>query len=258
MDTITYIGDTVSARMWSRWTLYKAAQKDSVLQTDSIVMAFVATMRATVLGKLDSLDSQLIWGMDSTTAQLLSNANTKITATDSIGSLWKEVNSIALLKVLQLDTAYTGSDITKLEAISALCPDKYGPAIYKARELLTSIDARPRLFLNACEEFDIPQMPSQRLADPEAEEAAAENSMENRIAVYPNPSNGQLTVGVYYESERQFSFLMTDLSGKVVHSVMLSMGVNQLYLTLAPGSYFYSIIEVSGASLYKGNVVVIR
>jgi len=260
MDTITYLGDTVSARMWSRWILYKAAQKDSSLQADSIVMAFVDTMRTTVLGKLDSLDIQMLWGMDSTAAKLLSDANTKITTTDSVGSLWKEVNSIALLKVLQLDTAYSGTDLTKLESISALCPDKYGPAVYKARDLLTSIDARPRLFLNACEEFDIPQMPSQRLADPNAEEEEMETTGESRIQIYPNPSNGLLMINVMVsvENERAMTFRLMDLSGKIVQLSHLFVGTNQVQLAVAPGSYLYSIVAPTGVSLKHGKVVIVK
>jgi len=213
-------------------------------------------MRTTLLGKLDSLDQLMLWGIDSITANSLFQASKGINVTDSTGSLWVEVNDIALMKVLQLDTTYTTNDLNKLEAIGALCPTKYGPAVYKARDLLTAIDSRPRLFLHACEEIDVPQMPSLRRADPDVEEE--ENISNKGIEVFPNPSTGQLTVSIYYENEQQFSFSVTDLSGKVVHSGLVSIGLNQVHLTLTPGSYLYSVTDANGASLHKGNVVIIK
>ena len=138
LDTLTYRGsDSLKVRKHSNWNLYKAAQTDTILAADSTVISFVDSMKTTVFGELDSLRGELKWNLDSTKTANLLAANTKVTTADSLESLLKEVNELALKYVLPADTLLDSTNRAKLIDIAALCPLYHGPAVYDARRYLS-------------------------------------------------------------------------------------------------------------------------
>lgn len=65
-------------------------------------------------------------------------------------------------------------------------------------------------------------------------ESMAVNDVKNlKSSIYPNPSNGQFTL----ETEKSGNIIITDLSGKFVHSNIVEKGRNQLKLNLQSGTY---------------------
>lgn len=65
-------------------------------------------------------------------------------------------------------------------------------------------------------------------------ENMAVNDIKNlKSSIYPNPSNGQFTL----DTEKSGNIVVTDLSGKLVHSSIVEKGKNQLKLNLQSGTY---------------------
>jgi len=216
-------------------------------------------MKTTPFGRLNELETLMVWNMDSAYVDSLTNINSKITAADSIESLWKEVNELALKYVLPKDTLLDSTNRAKLIAIAELCPLCYGPAVYRARAYLCSIDNDPRIALNDCERPSLPQPPSQRLAGPEDESGPEEDENELRVSVYPNPNRGDLTINVTGGNEDDvYTFVVVNLIGEHVYSVPLHSGENTVNLPLAAGSYLYRIDSKDGTTIEKGNVVILQ
>lgn len=83
---------------------------------------------------------------------------------------------------------------------------------------------------------------------------------EDRIRVYPNPSNGMLVVDILmaHSNDQSMSLRVTDLTGKTVYQSSMQVGMNRMELTLAPGSYLYSINDASVATLQNGKLVIVQ
>jgi hypothetical protein len=83
---------------------------------------------------------------------------------------------------------------------------------------------------------------------------------EDRIRVYPNPSTGMLVVDIIMadSNDQSMSLKVTDLSGKTVYQSSMQVGMNRIELTLAPGSYLYSVADASGATLQNGKCVIVQ
>ena len=251
MDTATYFGDTIMSRFWSRWTLYQASKNDSLLQADSLVMAFADTMRATVYGILDSINGAMHWGINDSVAGLLQDRIKTLTVSDSIGSLWKEVNDLAIASILKMDTAYGETEIAQLEAIGALCPQQHGPAVYIARALLTGIDNRPRLFINECEDIYLPPAPSERRGD---ESLVLEQSVN--FTLFPNPNTGLFTVTTDSDS-LTYNLVLRDLAGRTIRTFSLTSRTTTIDISeLSQGTYIGLIQDHRKRTRYVERVII--
>ena len=121
---------------------------------------------------------------------------------------------------------------------------------------MSSIDNNPRIWLNDCEQFDLPVPPSQRFAQPEEEEIDEELT----VSVYPNPNQGDLTVLIVGgDEETGYQFYVMDVLGKAVYSSKLGSGLNDLQLPLAAGTYLYTVVKtLTSEVIEQGNVVVMQ
>ncbi|MCF8257709.1 MAG: T9SS type A sorting domain-containing protein, partial [Flavobacteriales bacterium] len=258
LDTLTYLGDTAKARIFSKLALYRAALADSSLAADSIVALFVDSMRHTKLAVLDSIQSEMKWGMDTVAANRLQAQLNKLTPTDSIESLWIETNSLIADLLSKMDTVPDGSAVSDLEALAALCPLDHGPAIYAAREILMAVDGRPRVFLNDCENPYIPQPPSERLAQPESQENKI--VWEPSASIRPNPSSGDIIVTIHsWDGDSEtYRFELLDPIGKPLFEQSLASNENRLTLSFASGLYLYRVTDSLGKKIAYGRLVIVH
>jgi hypothetical protein len=167
---------------------------DTTMAADSIVATFVDSMRQTIVAMLDSIHSQLFFGITAGKANGLVNLLDNITPQDSIESLYKEAIGHMADLFTEPDTVPNSSALTALESIATLCPLEHGTAIYSAREALTIADNRPRLFINECEILEVPQPPSQRLAEPDFDEEEASDALNVTMPGILAPSRAKLSL----------------------------------------------------------------
>jgi hypothetical protein len=133
-------------------------------------------------------------------------------------------------------------------------PLEHGPAIYAARSTLSAIDGRPRLLLNECELISPPQPPSQRLGEPEAE--SEENIKSEQHAIYPNPSNGHISI---YTTDVPLLLTIADASGRVCMRKTMTSEKTQLELgQLERGMYIAILSDEHGSIKLRQQIVMIR
>lgn len=138
--------------------------------------------------------------------------------------------------------------------IAALCPQQYGPAVYEARGLLMAIDNRPRMFLNECEEIDLPPAPSERRGQDEGPVIAVAAG----FALFPNPNGGRITVTTD-DDESSYSLLINDLAGRTIRNIPLSTSSSTIDLTtLSQGTYIVVITDDQQRSRYVERVVIAK
>jgi hypothetical protein len=77
-----------------------------------------------------------------------------------------------------------------------------------------------------------------------------DNMLQSKVAVYPNPSNGVFTVEL--PQAKGYTFMVTDLSGKLVKQQTASVGNNVLDMTgAAKGVYFLKVVSEAGSAVRK-------
>ena len=87
-----------------------------------------------------------------------------------------------------------------------------------------------------------------------------QNESDFQVMVYPNPSNGQINLGLHLNNTDVFTFFLSDLNGKtILHKELgvLDRGENQFELNLSnlkPGIYFYQLI--GSHSQAKGKFII--
>jgi hypothetical protein len=197
--------------------LFRAVRTDSILQTDSILIAFADSFVGTDLGRLDTLDARLAPELDKTDVGRLSVAVSLITPTDTAAALWQEVLYLAFSKWSDADTlvVLSSGDTARLEEISLLCPYEYGPAVYRARGLLFRPDTAWFALGHVCELGAEPVEPSFRLME-DGSEGDGLAGTDHGASIYPNPTTGQLHINLQYGQEDKAAWRMFDLTGRTV------------------------------------------
>jgi hypothetical protein len=68
------------------------------------------------------------------------------------------------------------------------------------------------------------------------------------IFIYPNPSNGEMTISTSKPLEQNASFEVYDIAGRLVKSLPIDLSFTQvkISLNLSPGIYNYKLIGVTG------------
>lgn len=136
-------------------------------------------------------------------------------------------------------TVLTGSDSTRLWSIGALCPYIYGPAVYTARTMLFSIDSTYFSLGNDCE---VPYYAVSSGKRDGSDEDEPEQSEENpKVFVYPNPSNGQVTVRFNGDVPEGCLFELTGIDGRSVRVVSVNKTESTFNLQIAAGLYIYKV-----------------
>ena len=262
LDSIVFTGsDILAVERLTKLQLFRGTEADSILQLDSILVAFADTFALTDLGKLDIAERQLKLHIAKGRAgKLAADVNT-VTPLDTIASLWKELLSMAYSKWADDDstTVLSGLDSTRLWDIGALCPYTDGPAVYLARTMLFSLDSAYFSLGHECE-FPVYNEPSGKQSG-EDEENEAEPSTEEKLSVrvYPNPTEGELTVRFNSDIEADHLLIITGLDGRYVSTFPLSSISSTVSLkTLSPGLYFLEISDLSGSSVFNGKIVLIE
>ena len=128
-----------------------------------------------------------------------------------------------------------------------MCPFTEGLSVYEARGLIHNWDDST-FYYNPCE-IKAPQSSSSRLANL----TKTEEVLATQIAVFPNPSNGNLVVN---SNVKECIFEVFDLMGKKLMSKNLSEGESKLNLSnLSSGTYLYKISQ-SGATIKTDKLIL--
>jgi hypothetical protein len=252
LDSVVYSGDdSIVKRRLAHLELFRAIRTDSLLQTDSILIAFADSFVGTDLGRLDTLDARLAPELDKTDVGRLSTAANLIPVTDTVAALWKEVLYLGFDTWADADTlvVLSSADTARLTEIALLCPYEFGPAVYRARGLLFKPDTAWFAMGHVCELGAEPIEPSMRLAEEESGEEMQPHA-ETFAKVYPNPTSGVLHISLKYAEEDIVFWRVLDLTGRSVSVSKEHSGRSeqvQDMSALRPGIYLLQL-HVNGIS----------
>jgi hypothetical protein len=82
----------------------------------------------------------------------------------------------------------------------------------------------------------------------------------SRVSVYPNPTNGDMTVKYFIPKNEKAEFAVFDLSGQKITSYILAGENNQLTISernLTPGIYLYNVVS-NGKIVKQDKIVIIK
>ncbi|MBI1289206.1 MAG: T9SS type A sorting domain-containing protein [Flavobacteriales bacterium] len=266
LDSIAFEGvDSVVTARLTKLQLFRSVEADSILQLDSILVAFRDTFELTDLGKLDRIARQLKMNIStsSTSKTLVDLGN--VSPTDSIASLWKDVLEMAFGKWGDDDTTTTlsSSDSTLLWQIAALCPYRYGPSVYTSRTMLFSLDS---MYLSLGNDCEIPGFadPSEKRDGSHDDSPPVSTSIvgDIQIDILPNPAtDGWLTINVTGMTENdRLRLHLYSLEGRLIRTDNLVQSSTRVNVsTVTSGTYFVKVENAkSHESLWRGKIVLLN
>ncbi len=245
-DSIS-MGEYATESSWTgKQAVYEMLKLDSVLMDSSVVLQeFYSATDSTNIGKVTNTGILLI----QTNTDSAASVNQTINPELQIEQNYKELDNIYIS--LMNGTASDSMQIQILEAIALQCPQQGGLAVYRARVLLNVLYDDVRYWEDNCAS-------SARMATPEEPNAMVNGN--GNVVLYPNPSNGFMTLAYNLSSERQGEFVIYDLLGNTIAKTNLAKGMNekQIDLTaLASGIYYYRV-TVGGIVIKNDKIVIAK
>lgn len=159
------------------------------------------------------------------------NVNSAIVANNNQEQNQKDFNSIYCVYV-QADSLVSTTQIFNLQNMAQLCPFTEGLAVYEARALMRNWDDTT-VYFNVCENNPPQYSANSRLVN------TTQTVSESMIGVYPNPTNGSLTVTC---NCKDCIFVVYDIAGRIVLSQKLSENETKVDVSsLNNGTYIYKI-----------------
>ena len=260
IDTIGNTDDG-DGKWKAKKSLYEELRTDSaLLDSSNIVEMFYDTTGVDAIGKLTDAATAVAAIADTTiqddstaVAQRIADAETKNAAvsaqvTPELNE--KAVNEIYLTSVARGRYIFTAAELAQLTSIAHQCPYTGGFAVYMARNLLRTTN--PFLTFNdvtGCSGY------SQRKAKYSEEKRGISN-----YKIYPNPTNGLLTIECADEATKEAVIIFRDALGVEVkiQKVNFVNGSMQFDITeLAPAVYSYSVLA-NGELKGTGKIAVIK
>jgi hypothetical protein len=183
-------------------------------------------------------------GARATAAANLLPLNAALTGSASYQINEKLVNQIFLQTVAIDNLDFTETQLVSLGNIAALCPLSDGEAVLKARAMLQLVQGSPLNFNDA--------------ANCVGGERSGRHLMVQSIRVYPNPTNGLVTIEYQAANSENIQFLLFNTLGQVVSSVTLPQGQTNIQLPLgdlSEGVYWYTCPGLQNTS---GKLVISR
>jgi hypothetical protein len=195
--------------------LYRQLSMDTALYNSNQWKPFVDSMKNTVLGRSMNRNTY---------------ARASIQATNNF-----DLNVQALEPILhkiELDSLLNSADSATLWQLANLCPYYDGIAVYQARSILQQMGFPP--IVNDCEVIKMPSSRYIRTKQLEENES---------VKLYPNPTEGTITIEYEVGEDENTTFELTDLLGKKQFRSQLSVGNNhQLNLEqMQSGLYIYRL-----------------
>jgi hypothetical protein len=259
LDSINFSGaDSIATERLSKLELFRAVCADSILQLDSILLAYVDSFIITDLGQLDTLSRHFGMDIPKSESGKLASAVDLVNTTDTIGSLWKELLIMAFDKWSDDDstTVISESDSIRLWDIGALCPYQFGPSVYLARTMLFSLDSAYLSLRSECEQTIFIDPSERRGQDGEDTE-----SLEQTVSaqVYPNPTHGILNVRLSGDLSASYMLCVTSIDGRRIFNTTLTESMQFVDLSkLSPGLYIVDIMDQGESVIFKGKFSIAR
>jgi hypothetical protein len=150
----------------------------------------------------------------------------------------------------------SAEQIGELIPIALSCPIKYGTGVFLARSMLNAVDSLShQSWENECELAPEP-ISERRGEEPSHPKKFQSNKYASAFAIYPNPTNGRLTIACSFDGKGELTIHSTDGKG-VFGPIVVTCNSTIDLASVNSGLYFVRIIESNG-SIYHAKLVVNR
>ncbi len=244
-DEIGYVLYPDESKVANQKRLFAELDENPVImQGDSILEDFYFTNANGNLGYITTVDEEVAQG----NPNAAENANNGIYPMTNSEWNQQQFNAIFLITLMQGNDSLTPQQIADLTAIAEQCPNEGGDAVWQARAMLDWVLHTALNFSDSCNGS------SARFAAPE------HTSAPPACKIFPNPNAGIATIFYDLPGVKQATFEVLDLTGRVLHSIVLDPKTSQKKIELsgiANGPYLYRIIG-DGQIIETGKLVMSR
>jgi hypothetical protein len=197
-------------------------------------------------------------------AKLFAAVDTKIAA-ENYSAAQSVLNTISPNNILEQNfmsvdqvliklhsSALNSNDVSTLQSVAVQCPLTGGSIVWRARALLNSYYKTILTYADACTGA---AGNGSRLASTASIESPSNNQAVN---VYPNPTNGKMTMDYDLISDAQLH--ITDVTGKLIGTYKLNATEKTIDInmeSLINGVYLYTVINEQGL-VKTGRIVIIK
>lgn len=175
----------------------------------------------------------------------------EILPTNSIEETSKEYYQLMLPQYKAGKTLYEFSDgaADSLRDIAYRCPFTHGEAVYLARGISRYLDTIWTDYSNVCEQMTT-----------EGGRMALKEQQDVVLDVYPNPTDGEVSVVFKHTEEKELSLLVYNTLGQIVWQKRLyrNMITNFDTKALQAGVYFCKLTDDNGKTISSKKLNVIR
>lgn len=165
----------------------------------------------------------------------------------------KEVLGILYTNITDLKGIGGGHE-ARLRDIAQLCPIDNGFGVYMARAALLKLDTLPRMYTSECERVPQPEDAYWK------EEVVAMESGDVQFQVYPNPSNGRITLSYTLNDDEIGKLSVFTMVGQQIMERSLDRSSNlvDIDLTGLSSSIYLLIVEVNGERRNTERISILR
>lgn len=242
--------NTPAARWIHREGLYKQIQVDSAFTIgDVLLTTFKDSANGGNVGRYTKA-MQLHSNGTMNSQNAIASAYGSVSGSapvDQIEQTYKEVETIMLDHLLNGGTL-SATEMNSLRSIAALCPYTYGNAVYVARGIIAPYDTTE--YEDLCNENNLRTAPEQSQIVFEPDD----------FKLYPNPTNGDITIEYHLAENESGTFELYSADGALIKSVSIQSAVNVSTISLtdlSAGMYYYTL-RINGEMKKSDKLVIIK
>ena len=143
-------------------------------------------------------------------------------------------------------------DLQEVFALANQCPAQQGLVVFAARNLYMQLTEKVTNFENVCEEG----VPTSRKLKNTLTKRIVAGTLNNKVQVYPNPSNGVVNIQLPLLNSGKWNVTVTDIYGKTIMNKPLTNTSSQLDISNVSGLYIATITNTqTGEQVIKKIVV---
>jgi hypothetical protein len=217
------------------------SMNDSLVDSSAILQNFYTTNLSSNLGNIVNIESNLAQG-NITAAQTL---NSTLSPSNVIENNYRNFNTSAINAA---NNAYTSADSLTLVTLANSCPATQGDVVYSARALYNAINNQYQYFEDNCNYDSLYATPAARKAKKSNTAFTTINKPLNNLLVYPNPSTGDVFISSSDLSDKAWTLIVTDVTGRTVieNNYSINNSLVKLNTQLTNGVYFIKVVMPDG------------
>lgn len=225
--------------------IYNELELHEGLREDSLLNAFYTTNTNSAFAVFGNVNTS-IENFDY--SQAITD-NNSVNPANIIEENQKAFNEIYLVRMDSVG-AYTESDYETLNSIASQCAIIGGEAVYQSRNLLMVLANNVIEFVDSCDAS----------IEPEEESEDKRVLMFNAMRLFPNPTQGNLTLECNLAENQSGELVLYDLAGKLIRRYNLAMGAKAVSIDAqsVPTGMYICEIFVDGKSIKKDKLSIIK